>query len=52
MDLLQVMLNTLSAQGLSDQQLMHIMRDVFERLQTNDFNGQAAQRILTALKNK
>ena len=27
-DLLQVMLNTLSAQGLSDQQLMHIMKDV------------------------
>lgn len=51
-DLLQVMLNTLSAQGLSDQQLMHIMKDVFERLQTNDFNGQASQRILTSLNNK
>ncbi len=47
LDLLQVMLNTLSAQGLSDEQLMHIMADVFKRLSTNNFNGQAAQRILT-----
>ncbi|RRK09926.1 hypothetical protein D1831_10230 [Lactiplantibacillus garii] len=47
LDLLQVMLNTLSAQGLSDDQLTHIMKAVFDRLQTNNFNGQAAQRILT-----
>lgn len=47
LDLLQVMLNTLSAQGLSDEQLMQIMKDVFDRLQTNDFTGRAAQRILT-----
>ncbi|WP_338207700.1 hypothetical protein [Lactiplantibacillus paraxiangfangensis] len=52
LDLLQVMLNTLSAQGLSDEQLTHIMKDVFDRLQTNDFSGRAAQRILTEFINK
>ncbi|CAM3159765.1 hypothetical protein [Lactiplantibacillus plajomi] len=49
LDLLRVMLNSLSAQGLTDDQLTHIMQDVFERLQRNDFDGRTAQRILTAL---
>ncbi|AVK63861.1 hypothetical protein C5Z26_06950 [Lactobacillus sp. CBA3606] len=47
LDLLQVVLNTLAEQGLTDAQLMQIMTQIFERLQTNDFNGRAAQRILT-----
>jgi len=47
LDLLQVMLTTLAEQGLTDQQLTHIMKDVFDRLQTNDFNGQTAKRILS-----
>lgn len=47
LDLLEVMLNTLSAQGLSDEQLLHIMQEMFNRIQANHFDGQAAQRILT-----
>ncbi|BDZ32074.1 hypothetical protein RA086_12575 [Lactiplantibacillus sp. WILCCON 0030] len=47
LDLLQVVLNTLSAQGLTNDQLIVIMKDIFNRLQTNQFNAQASQRILT-----
>ncbi|MFC6181282.1 hypothetical protein [Lactiplantibacillus daowaiensis] len=49
LDLLQVVINTLSEQGLTDAQLRHTMTLVFERLQTNEFNGRTAQRILTQL---
>jgi len=47
LDLLQVVINTLAAQGLTDKQLVAIMKDVFNRLQTNQFSDQAAQQILT-----
>lgn len=47
LDLLQVVINTLAAQGLTDKQLVAIMKDVFNRLQTNQFSDQAAQKILT-----
>jgi len=47
LDLLQVVINTLAAQGLIDKQLVAIMKDVFNRLQTNQFSDQAAQQILT-----
>lgn len=48
LDVLQVTLNTLSEQGLTDDQLTHIVRAIFDRLQANQFSGQAAHRILTA----
>lgn len=47
LDLLQVVINTLAAQGLTDQQLITIMKDIFNQLQTNQFNAQASQHILT-----
>lgn len=47
LDLLQVVINTLAAQGLTDKQLVTIMKDVFNRLQTNQFSDQTAQKILT-----
>ncbi|WP_137626522.1 hypothetical protein [Lactiplantibacillus pingfangensis] len=47
LDLLQVVINTLAAQGLTDKQLVAIMKDVFNRLQTNQFSDQTAQKILT-----
>jgi len=50
LDLLQVMINTLAEQGLTDTQLRQIMAQVLQRLQTNQFNGRAAQRILTQFR--
>lgn len=47
LDLLQVVINTLAAQGLTDKQLVAIMKDVFNRLQTNQFSDQTTQQILT-----
>ncbi|ETY73139.1 hypothetical protein [Lactiplantibacillus fabifermentans] len=47
LDLLQVVLSTLVDQGMSDADLTAVMNGVFNRLQTNDFGGQAAQQILT-----
>jgi len=47
LDLLQVVINTLAAQGLTDKQLVAIMKDVFNRLQTNQFSDQTTQKILT-----
>ena len=50
LDLLQVVINTLAEQGLTDDQLRQIMTQVFQRLQTNQFNGRAAQRLLTQFR--
>ncbi|MFC6295733.1 hypothetical protein ACFQH1_11020 [Lactiplantibacillus daoliensis] len=47
LDLLQVVINTLAAQGLTDKQLTAIMKDIFDQLQTNQFSARASQRILT-----
>jgi hypothetical protein len=50
LDLLQAVINTLAEQGLTDDQLRQIMTQVFHRLQTNQFNGRAAQRLLTQFR--
>jgi len=50
LDLLQVVINTLAEQGLTDDQLRQIVTQVFQRLQTNQFNGRAAQRLLTQFR--
>lgn len=50
LDLLQAIINTLAEQGLTDDQLRQIMTQVFHRLQTNQFNGRAAQRLLTQFR--
>jgi len=50
LDLLQAVINTLAEQGLTDDQLRQIMTQVFQRLQTNQFNGRAAQRLLTQFR--
>jgi len=47
LDLLQVVINTLADQGLTDSQLRQIMQEIYTRLQTNQFSGTATQSLLT-----